>query len=113
MSGSEAELYCIQYQHNGTLSWLQTGSTDTIIMRMAAVQGRALCSGVLETASERSFSVKRNNTGSVTVNGHYVAIDPVCNSGTLKYEAASSVRTFIPFCTCLQECPPGVSCKPA
>lgn len=43
MSGSEAELYFIQYQHNGALHWLQTGSTDTIMMRMAAVQGRTSC----------------------------------------------------------------------
>lgn len=105
MSGSEAELYFIQYQHNGALNWLQTGSTDTIMMRMAAVQERASCSGAPET--ERSFSVKRNNAGSVTVNGYYVPTDPVWNSGTLKYEAASSGRTYTPSCMCLQECPLG------
>ncbi|KAI1235323.1 hypothetical protein IHE44_0002969, partial [Lamprotornis superbus] len=88
---SEAGLYFIQYQHNGALNWLQTGSTDTIMMRMAAVQSRASCSGAPETASERSFSVKRNNAGSVTVNGHCVPIDSMCSSGTVKYETASSV----------------------
>lgn len=102
MSGSEAELYFIQYQHKGALNRLQSGSTDTIMMRMAAVQGRASCSGAPET--ERSFSVKKNNAGSVTVNGHCVPIDPMCNSGALKYEAASSGRTYTPSCMCLQEC---------
>ena len=61
-------LYFMQYQHNGALSWLRTGSPNPIMMNIAAAQQRALCRAP-ETALERSLSVKRNNAESVTVNG--------------------------------------------
>lgn len=66
----------MQYQHNGALSWLQTGSTSTIVMKMAAVQGRASLCGTPETALERSLSMKRNNAENVTVNG--LILDFIC-----------------------------------
>lgn len=59
----------MRHQHNGALSWLQTGSTDAVVVTVAAVQGRAALCGAPETALERSLSVKRNNAESVTVNG--------------------------------------------
>lgn len=57
----------MQYQHNGALSWLYTSSTTTIMVKMAAVEGRASLYGAPETALERSFRVKRGNAESITV----------------------------------------------
>lgn len=62
----------MQYQHNEALSWLHTGSTDTTVMKMAAVQGSAAPG----TALKRSLSVQRNNAESVTVDG--LIVDPMC-----------------------------------
>lgn len=49
--------------------WLQTGKTKILMMKTAAVQGKASPCGAPETSLERSLSVKMNNSESVTVNG--------------------------------------------
>lgn len=50
----------MQYQNNGALSWLQSGSSTTITLKMAASTGESI-NGAPKTALERSLSVRMDS----------------------------------------------------